>query len=223
MGTYPGGKNGSGVVQTIINQIPPHSFYLEPFAGSAAVYRAKKPARESLLLDRDPCQVAALQAEGLPAQVGCALDYLEARAWTGEEFVYADPPYVGNARRSKDPIYRFEMMGEGEHRRLLDILKRVSSPVAISGYASELYSRELIGCRLVTFLGPTHQGPALEHLWCNYPEPLALHDYRFLGAGHTDRQRIRRKQARWVRKLQGLPRLEQQALLAAIEEWRWGD
>lgn len=31
--TYPGGKGASGAVQTIINQQPPHSAYIEPFVG----------------------------------------------------------------------------------------------------------------------------------------------------------------------------------------------
>ena len=29
--TYPGGKGGAGVLQTIINQQPPHEVYIEPF------------------------------------------------------------------------------------------------------------------------------------------------------------------------------------------------
>jgi hypothetical protein len=31
--TYPGGKGGAGVYQMIINQIPPHRVYIEPFLG----------------------------------------------------------------------------------------------------------------------------------------------------------------------------------------------
>ena len=39
--TYPGGKNGAGVYQAIICQIPPHQVYVEPFLGSGAVMRLK--------------------------------------------------------------------------------------------------------------------------------------------------------------------------------------
>lgn len=31
--TYKGGKAGAGVYQQIINQIPPHDVYIEPFLG----------------------------------------------------------------------------------------------------------------------------------------------------------------------------------------------
>lgn len=43
--TYPGGKGGSGVAQTLINLMPPHDVYVEAFLGSAVVLRAKLPAR----------------------------------------------------------------------------------------------------------------------------------------------------------------------------------
>lgn len=35
--TYFGGKAGSGTYQTIINQIPPHRVYIEPFVGGGAI------------------------------------------------------------------------------------------------------------------------------------------------------------------------------------------
>lgn len=41
--SYPGGKGGAGVVQRIINLMPPHRVYLEPFLGGAAVMRARAP------------------------------------------------------------------------------------------------------------------------------------------------------------------------------------
>jgi hypothetical protein len=43
--SYPGGKNGAGVYKTIVNQIPPHEIYIEPFAGGGAVLLRKRPAR----------------------------------------------------------------------------------------------------------------------------------------------------------------------------------
>jgi site-specific DNA-adenine methylase len=49
--TYPGGKNGSGVYQQIINQIPPHEIYVEPFLGGGAILRMKKPAAKSICND----------------------------------------------------------------------------------------------------------------------------------------------------------------------------
>ena len=51
--TYPGGKNGPGVYQNIINQQPPHERYFELFLGSGAVLRNKRPASMSYGADLD--------------------------------------------------------------------------------------------------------------------------------------------------------------------------
>lgn len=49
---YPGGKERAAA--RIINLMPPHTVYMEPFAGAGAVYRAKRPAELSILVDLDP-------------------------------------------------------------------------------------------------------------------------------------------------------------------------
>jgi len=51
MPTYPGGKNGAGVYQKIINLMPPHDVYIEPFLGGGAVMRLKRPADQSFGID----------------------------------------------------------------------------------------------------------------------------------------------------------------------------
>jgi len=52
----------------------------------------------------------------------------------------------------------------------------------------------------------------------NYPNPIALHDHRYLGDDFRERERIKRKKQRWVRRLHSMPILERRALLSAIEE-----
>ena len=37
---YPGGKNGAGVYQTLINLIPPHDTYIETYLGGGAIMRS---------------------------------------------------------------------------------------------------------------------------------------------------------------------------------------
>ncbi|HWN71827.1 MAG TPA: DNA adenine methylase, partial [Haliangium sp.] len=48
----PAGKRN--VVKWLLPLIPPHRCYVEPFAGSAALFFAKEPAAEEVLNDRDP-------------------------------------------------------------------------------------------------------------------------------------------------------------------------
>ncbi len=52
----------------------------------------------------------------------------------------------------------------------------------------------------------------------NYPEPTALHDYKYLGSNFRERERITRKKKRLIKKLKKMPKLERQSMLAAIQE-----
>lgn len=57
--SYPGGKAGAGVYQRIINLMPPHEVYVEPFLGGGAVMRLKRPARLNIGVDLNPNVVGA--------------------------------------------------------------------------------------------------------------------------------------------------------------------
>ena len=62
---YPGGKNHGSSYPRIINQIPPHSLFIELFAGSAAIRRLMRPSERSVLIDLDPGALGRL-AEMVP-------------------------------------------------------------------------------------------------------------------------------------------------------------
>ena len=51
--TYQGGKSGYGVYQKIINQIPPHEIYIEPFLGDGGIMRNKRLAVRNIGIDLD--------------------------------------------------------------------------------------------------------------------------------------------------------------------------
>ena len=53
-----------------------------------------------------------------------------------------------------------------------------------------------------------------------FPAPGEVHDYQFLGETFRERERIKRKKARWAARLERMPGLERQALLMAIQELR---
>ncbi|MDP2687513.1 MAG: DNA adenine methylase [Aequorivita sp.] len=52
-GGYFGGKGSSGVPQQIINIIPPHETLIIPFLGHCAITRCIKPAKKTLLIEKD--------------------------------------------------------------------------------------------------------------------------------------------------------------------------
>jgi DNA adenine methylase len=226
---YPGGKGGDGVFQTIISRMPPHRVYAEPFLGGGAVMRAKRPASLNIGIDKDPeavkavarAAIATYGEAGFRFETGDALGFLRWYPFTGDELVYCDPPYLFETRSSDRPRYAYELGDEDTHRALLDILTALPCMVMISGYWSQLYADRLHDWHSIHFQAMTHGGPRTEWLWCNFAEPIALHDYRYLGTGFRERERIKRKKQRWTARLHGLPMLERQALLAAIDEaWR---
>ncbi len=50
---YPGGKSGPGVYHRLINLMPPHQTYIEPFLGGGAIMRLKRPAAHNIGVDLD--------------------------------------------------------------------------------------------------------------------------------------------------------------------------
>ena len=217
---YPGGKEAEGTAQTIINEQPPHDTYIEPFAGHAAVARAKRAALNTILIDRDAAATAWLADHtngNLELITTDALTWLPAQRFTPRTLIYCDPPYLMRSRATQKPRYQFEMTDE-DHERLLQILTQLPCMVQISAYADPLYSRTLRDWRHVTFQSTTRRGLATEHLWMSYPEPKALHTYTHLGTDYRERERIKRKVSRWTRRLAALPAMERLALYSAIEE-----
>lgn len=221
---YPGGKNGAGVYQHIINQMPPHSVYIEAFAGSAAVLRHKLPARESIAIDIDARSTNALFDLKLANTTVFRMDalkFLREYPFTPHiDLMYLDPPYLMSTRSCKQPIYEHDFSTEEEHIELLSLITTMHDGVKImiSGYPSKLYDEHLAAWRTFTFSTTNRRGAlTTEKLWMNYPVPVALHDYRYLGAGFRERERIKRKMNRWTARLTKMPLLERYAMLAALE------
>ncbi|OGO34678.1 MAG: hypothetical protein A2W35_08095 [Chloroflexi bacterium RBG_16_57_11] len=226
--SYIGGKAQSGTYQTIINQVPPHRVYIEPFLGMGAILRYKKPASCSIAMDRDESVIlhwlnqqescsSRSQIPGVTFICGDAISYLGSNTFTKDTYIYLDPPYLLETRKYRQ-YYLWEMTNE-QHEQLLQIILTLPCMVSLSGYWSELYSWYLQDWRFIQYQTKTRKNtPVTETLWMNYPDPIALHDYRYLGANYRQRERITRKIKRWQNKLTHMPRLERQALLAALEK-----
>jgi DNA adenine methylase len=222
--TYPGGKASSGVYQQIINQIPPHDVYIEPFLGGGAVFLRKLPARSNIVIDIDANVVSEFSKQILTSGsiVICddAISFLKQYAWSGKEFVYCDPPYLLETRSSKYRIYAHEFGSVEQHKELLNILLQLPCMVAISGYQSSLYTQMLATWRTISYQARTRGGRiATEWLWMNYPEPVSLHDYRYLGSNFRQRERLKRIKTRWLARLERMDQLERYALMATLDEY----
>ena len=220
--------------------MPPHAAYIAPFLGEDAVMQRKRPAALNIGIDKDAEVIARwhpatpiVNGDGVPDplaendearfhfRAGDGIGFLETYPFNGDELVYCDPPYMMETRKSKRDLYRYEL-DDHDHKRLLQVLTSLPCMVMVSGYHSELYAQALDGWHTVTFQAMTRSGkPATEWLWMNYPPPVALHEYSFLGSDYRERERIKRKKQRWINKLSTMPVLERRVLLAALREaWR---
>lgn len=216
--TYFGGKNGPGVYQAIINEIPPHRAYIEPFLGSGAIMRHKKLACMSAGIDKDK-EVIRLWKAANPKHInlhcGCALKLLADATITNETFIYCDPPYPILARETKRKVYRCEME-DREHIELLDLVSDMAGMVCISSYRNPLYDERLKGWRTKEFIAQTRKGNALEVLYMNYPQPTELHDYSFYGDTKRKRQDYKKKVNGYLSKFNAMDPIERAGILNEI-------
>ena len=220
--TYMGAKSGQGSYQAVIANMPPHDTYIETHLGSGVIMHRKPPSARSIGLEIDPETFAKFGAiEGVETYNVDCLSFLRTFdfASAGRVLIYADPPYVDATRAQRGgKRYRFDYT-DADHEALIAVLGALPASVMISGYPSDLYAKLLPSpaWRALSYQVKTRGGPRTEMLWMNYAADAA-HWADHAGVDFIDRQRIKRKAARWQRNYRELPAGERMAILAAILE-----
>lgn len=206
----------------LVNLIPAHLRYIEPFAGNAACARALRRAPEAVLIERDRRQARRLAVE-LPAhRVLCtdAIAWLEKHAPTfgPETVIYADPPYPIEDRRAGRRLYLHELTA-ADHDRLCRALMATKARVLVSGLPwgryPHLYGR---WHRHEFNVGLRSGRPGVECVWANFADPFPLHDYRYFGADKRRRQDLRRQVTRNLAVFRRMDRHRRAAVLGALVE-----
>ncbi|WP_102794278.1 hypothetical protein [Bowmanella denitrificans] len=224
---YLGGKGQPGVYHTIINQMPVHDLYIEPFLGGGSVMRYKRPAKRSIGMDLFLPALQQFQQAYLHALPGCelhygnALDFLRygsiAGLWGHETLIYLDPPYPHTTRTS-NARYANELTN-AQHSALLTTITDLDCNVMISTYPNPLYAEHLKDWRLVEHTSVASSGQVREeHLYCNFAEPTYLHDDRYLGDNNDKRIDIARRITRNKKKLLEWTPAERARLLRELAE-----
>lgn len=219
---YKGGKGQSGVYQAIINQQGKHNRYFELCLGGGSVMRNKLPASTNYGIDVDAGVIDKFRATAvipdLKLLAADAIAFLRIFPFESSDLIYLDPPYLFSVRKSQAPIYKYEWT-EAQHLEMLSIVPTVPAQIMISGYESAMYNSHLPKWRKVHFNAVDRAGEVRqETLWMNYPEPLELHDYRYVGRTFRDRYNLKRKVASQKRRLVKMKPLERLALMKAIQE-----
>lgn len=214
---YPGGKGKC--FQHLINLMPPHETYIESHLGGGAVLRNKQPAKRSIGIDRDPKVVEHWRQEfdGYCELVEAdAVAYMDAFPFSGNELVYADPPYLPETRRQKR-IYAYEY-DRADHETLLSTLRNLPCHVMVSGYDSQLYNDMLSGWRRVTFSAKTQVDVREECVWLNFQPCQSLHDTRYLGSNYRERQTVKRRQERLQARIGRMSAVERHELIVWLNK-----
>jgi DNA adenine methylase len=219
---YTGGKNQYGFYQKIINLIPKHNTYIETHLGSGAIMRFKKLADKNIGIDINKQIIDDFEScKNIELICGNSLEFLQNNDFTGNEFIYADPPYLVNTRQSKKKLYKYDYT-DNQHQELLQILVSIDSNIMISGYNSQLYNRVLQSWNKVTIPIKTRSGKIVDEvLWMNYDTPKILHDYSYVGNNYRERSRIKKKTNRWLKNLIALPEIERNTIISAINNYSY--
>jgi len=194
--------------------MPPHSTYIESHLGGGSVLCNKKAAQTNIGVDLDPQVLARWRLQNFKQLILIEADaatYLNSYPFTGEELVYADPPYLPHTRR-RSRVYRYDYTLE-DHQVLLDVLAALPCKVMLSGYDSSLYGERLADWHKCRFRAKTHTEVREECLWFNFEPPHELHDGRYLGHSYRERQTVRRRHSRLFQRFDRMPDTERRYLL----------
>ena len=132
MSGYFGSKATSGLCQSIIAMMPPHTTYIETHLGGGAIMKKKAPAQHNIGIDIDQNALTKFSCNYAVDLVNkCAHQFLSMYRYTGKELVYCDPPYLLQTRTSKRR-YCFDY-SEQNHQELLGILRELPCSVILSG------------------------------------------------------------------------------------------
>lgn len=210
---YPGGK--AKTFHHVINLIPPHEVYIEPFLGIGSVMKSKIRSDVEIGLDLDERLLNNEKLINLGVRLinDDGIEFLENYSFKGHEVIYCDPPYLPSTRK-RERVYRHDL-DEASHIRFLDIITKTNAKIIISGYDNEIYRNYLEKWCLYKYQAKAHDGIREECLWYNFKKPEKLHDYRYLGNNFRERQTIQRRLTRMVNRLEKLSPQER----SFLSEW----
>ncbi len=225
MSGYLGSKGGSGVYQKIISMMPRHRVYIEAFLGEGAIIRNKPPAEKNIGFDpniaaltfvRNALTVDGILFQGWPTDCISQLKFWQRTNvfnWH-DVLIYADPPYMPETRTGT-ARYEHEY-SPADHADLIEtflVLGNLGAKIMISGYRSGLYDALLTDWRRVDFQAMTRGGVRTESIWLNFKDNEPAYSHSFAGKDFKERQRIKRKAARWAEKYRSLPERERLAIM----------
>lgn len=228
LSTYFGGKGGQVAIRRIINVMPPHDVYIEPFLGSGRLLRVKRPAPVANVGIERSQRIAAMweghtppgytihAADALQLLPDLVAQYVRQAIASARVLVYADPPYLMHTRRDPRPTYDHEFSTR-DHAALIATLQALPCRVMVSHLPCMEYASAFQHWHTFTFTNATRRGPQLEQVWCNFSPGPELHEYTYVGDNKRHREQIRRHYGVILRRAALLPPAARVALATMLE------
>lgn len=216
---YPGRKAAAGQWQKILSEIPRCELFIDVMCGSGYISSLMKNCQivvndiNRSVIDKIkyPADNVEFRNEDYQAIISRFDNGSKARVF------YFDPPYMEETRSYKKPIYKYNWNTD-DHKRFLKALQGLKSPAIVSHYPCKLYDQALKKWRKIAYKSMTRAGIRVENLYMNFPQPVLLQFPGHIGADFTDRQRIKRKIERLIKRLQNEPGQERAAILSSVIE-----
>ena len=201
---YTGNKNFPGVIEFLVNHLPKSERYFSLFFGGGGLETCKYTSGAKFICSEKNKECIKYQNDTAVIEFLDYKDLIDNFVFDGQDFVFADPPYTLNTRRSSRKYYKFEFE-ENDHIDFLNIIKPIEAKIMITHPACELYNEELKKWKKIPFEYQTRKGIFKDCLWLNYsPEDIVLLNYDVLGNNFTERQAIKRQRKNIVNKFQKL-------------------
>lgn len=216
---YPGRKGAAGQWQKIISNIPKCELFIEAMAGSGFISSLVKNSGCQVITNDLNRTVIDKIAYTAATVTFTRLHYqnLLKRFDNGSEhrIFYFDPPYLMDTRSYKKPIYKHEW-NDQDHKEFLQAVTAMKCRAMISHYPHPMYDEALSKWRVIQYNTMTRAGVRAENLYMNFKQPVLLQCPQVVGENFTDRQRIKRKVERLIKRLDNEPPQERAAILSSI-------
>ena len=213
---YVGFKGGQTILPKLMSHVPDSKRYFSFFFGSGGLELSQSFNDTSwIIAEKD--QALRLKASTMDHVV--YNDYQDIVAnfdFTSDDFVFCDPPYLLNTRKSGRKYYKNEFNLE-DHKKFLNIIKNCKAKVMITHPFCDLYDSFLTDWYKIDFTYMSQSGWFEDGIYLNYLScSVALKSYKYLGCDRTERQMIKRKRENFCKKFESLSYHEKLAFLKQI-------
>lgn len=205
---YTGHKKIPGVFQKIINEVPAHTHYLEPFGGTGIIGKLLPVTTVKHFNDLNKnlhiCY-RRIPGDTVIVTKQNAIDILQSGPYSSagtDTFIFCDPPYL-HCTRAQPNLYKYEMT-DTDHIQFLAAVKLLHCKIMIVHPRCELYDNALQSWRTIELKIRYNRKTSHEKLYMNYL-PGSLQTYRYIGKDCWQRQAYKRKSVRHSRKSIPIP------------------